>query len=72
LAGESTADEIDLSAPFVPVEGPHVVPYRESREDSIGLTLKQHAPRTGLDFNGANGSVSEQQACVESTAPSGK
>jgi len=44
----------------------------ESGKDAVGLSLQQHATAGGIDLDGAHGSVSEQTACVESAAPSGK
>jgi len=39
-AGESSTDDIDAASPRFAVEGPHVVPYRESGEDSVSLPLE--------------------------------
>ena len=43
LAREPAADDIDVSAPPIPVEGSHVVPYWERVEDSVALAREMAA-----------------------------
>ena len=59
LAGESTADDIDVPAPRLAVEGSHVIPDWESWQHAIALPLQEHLAAVGFDFNGANWVMSE-------------
>jgi len=60
LAGESSADNIDVSAPLSAVETAHVIPDWERLKDSIALPGKQDASAVGIKLNSADGAPSKQ------------
>jgi len=60
LAGEPSADNVNVSAPWFPVEGSHVIPHRELWEHPVSLPGKQHAPWIGSKLNSADGAPSKQ------------
>jgi hypothetical protein len=60
LAGESSADDINVSSPGAPVESAHVVPDREPRQDSVCLAAQEHGAAEGINFNSASGAPSNE------------
>jgi hypothetical protein len=58
LAWEAARDDVDASAPRQPVEGPHVVPDRESWQTPIPLARKQDATSVFVDLDSADGAKS--------------
>jgi len=71
-AGEPSGHDVDNASPRVAVERAHVVPDWEPWEHSVALSLQQQLAIFGDNLDGANGSVSEQQSSVDSSAGSGK
>jgi hypothetical protein len=69
---ETSGDDIDKSAPRLPIKGLDVVPDRKSREDSIGLSLQQHCAPPGINLDSADGNASEQQVSVDSASSAGE
>jgi len=61
LARETPANDIDVSAPGVPVEGGDIVPDGESRKASIALSVDESAPAVGINFNSACGAPSKKE-----------
>jgi hypothetical protein len=70
LAGESSGNDIDVSAPRLSVEGSHVVPHREWRQHPVSLPGKQHAPWIGSKLNSPDGAPSKDVSAQDaSTGP---
>lgn len=55
LARETAADHVDLAAPLAPVEGPDVIPHRESIKVPFRLALKQSFSAESVDLDSATG-----------------
>jgi len=72
LAGKSSGNDIDTSAPCVPIKSSHVVPNRESFEHPIPLAVKHDLPRSGIKLNSADGAPSKQVRCQDAAPPSCK
>jgi hypothetical protein len=72
LARKPCGNDVDSTSPGVSVEGSDVIPDRESIEASIPLSLEQDSPAVFVDLNGADCPPSEQSACEQSSASSGK
>ena len=71
LAREASRNHINNSAPRQSVKGANVIPNREGREKSVILSGGKYARGVGREFNGADGSPSEQFAAENSaTSPS--
>jgi hypothetical protein len=68
LARESTADDINSSAPRLPVKGLHIVPDWESWQDSVSLSGKQYPPIVVVDFDGTNRSPFQQMASEDTSS----
>lgn len=72
MAGESAADDIDLSAPGSSVESRDVIPDRESSEGSVSLTMQEDAPGIVGDFDGAHRPPSEYPSAKDPDTGSGE
>jgi len=72
LAWEAARYEIHKSTPGAPVEGLDVVPDRKRWQESVELSLHEHASAKGVDLDGADGSVSEQESAKYPAASSGE
>jgi hypothetical protein len=72
LAGKSSTDDIDASSPRPSVEGVHVVPDREPREDSISLSGEENFSAVGINLDSADGNVSKEEVGEDSPACSGE
>jgi hypothetical protein len=68
LTGEPAADDIDTSAPWVPVEGSHVVPDREAREDAVSLSGEEDSTGVGSKLNSADGAPSKELASQDAAS----
>jgi hypothetical protein len=62
LAREAARDDIHQAAPWLSIEGSHIVPDGEWVEASIVLTSGEHPPCGRLVFDGADTFPSEQLA----------
>lgn len=62
LAREAARDDIHQTAPWLSVEGSHIVPDREGIEASVVLSGEEHAAGVVVDFDGADGPPSEEFA----------
>jgi hypothetical protein len=60
LAGESSANDINPSAPRLAVESSHVVPDREDWQQSVALSGKQYPSWVLSKLNSADGAPSKQ------------
>jgi hypothetical protein len=70
LAWEAARDDVDAPAPWSTVEGPHVVPYRESWQTPIPLARKQDATSVFVDLDSADGAKSAGKSAEDaSTCP---
>lgn len=67
-AWEAAADNIDLAAPGLAVEGSHVIPHGEARQVSVALPGQQHAARVGSIFNSADGAPSKELSSQDATS----
>ena len=68
LTGKPSADDINVSAPWLPVERAHVIPHREGREHSVPLPCEQHASRVGSKLNSADGAPSKQVSAQDASS----
>jgi hypothetical protein len=70
LAGKPARDDVDASAPRSPVEGPHVVPDRESWQTPIALARKQDSTSIFVDLDSADGAKTAGKSAEDaSTCP---
>lgn len=72
LAGESAADDIDPTSPLSSVELSHVFVDGELWQQSFGLSRTQHLAAVGVDFDGADWRVTEQEAAENAAADAGE
>src|SRR5690606_26307100 len=72
LAGQTSGDDVDASAPRPPVEGADVVPDRERLEMPIALALREHSLTVGVDLDCTDGSPPKQSGGKQSAARPGK
>ena len=59
LAGESSADDVDMSSPWTAVEGSDVVPDGEAWQQSVSLPSVQHIDCVSIELDGARGGPPE-------------
>jgi hypothetical protein len=70
LTGEASADNVNVSAPWLAVEGSDVIPHGEGWEHSVPLPGKQDAAWVGSKLNSADAAPSKQVPSQDaSTAP---
>jgi hypothetical protein len=62
LTGKPARNHVNTSAPGTSVEGLHVIPNRERRENSFILSSAQYSSGVGIPFDGADGAPAEQFA----------
>lgn len=60
LAGEASADDVDVSAPLGAVEGIDVVPDGELIEEAVALALGEDSLAVLVDLDGADSAPAEQ------------
>ena len=72
LTGEPSADDIDVSAPWLPVEGSHIIPHGEVWEHSVPLPCKHDRPWKGSKLNSADGAPSKQVSSQDAASTSGE
>jgi hypothetical protein len=72
LTGEPSADDIDVSAPWLAVEGSDVIPAWEGCEHSVPLPCKQYASRVGSKLNSADGAPSKQVSAQDASTATGE
>lgn len=69
LAREPAGDEVDATSPWPPVEGGDVVmDLHLGGKPAFVATCRQHAPAVGINLDGADGPVSEQQRAEQAAA----
>ena len=70
LTWETSANNVNVSAPWLPIEGSHIIPHGEGWEHSVPLPCKKDASRVGSKLNSADGAPSKQVSSQDaSTAP---
>jgi hypothetical protein len=62
LAGKAARNHVNNSSPRSSVKGANVIPNRERREKAVILSGDKYACGVGVEFDGADGSPSEQVA----------
>jgi hypothetical protein len=62
LAGKSSRNHVNASAPWSSVKGANVIPNRERREKAVILSGGKYTCGVGLALNGADGFPSEEFA----------
>ena len=72
LARKPAADDIDAAFPSLSIKGSHVVPYRESFEQSIALSGEQNSPWIFSKFNSADGAPSKEFSAQDASSRSCK
>jgi len=72
LARESSAYNVNLSAPRFAVECSHVIPDWEARQDSVSLSLQQDSPAVRFNFDSTNAGISEKDSTKDSSPSSCK
>jgi hypothetical protein len=72
LAWKSAANDIDVSAPRLAVEGLHIVPDWEPRQESVPLSGKQNSAAVGIKLNSADGAPSKEFASQDASSCSCK
>jgi hypothetical protein len=72
IAGEAPRDDMDASGPWVPVEGPHIVPDGEVVKHSIPLAGKEDLAGVGINLNSADGAPSKEFASQDASSCSCK
>ena len=72
LAGESAANEVDLTPPLVPVEGVDVVPDLEVGEGSVSHAGKEDSSGRLIKLASDNWGVSDCKTPQEAASPTGK
>lgn len=68
LAWKPTGDDVDTSTPGGPVEGSDVVMDWELRQAAVGLPRLQDAAAVGVNLDGADAPVPEQEAAEDPAA----
>lgn len=72
LAREAAADDVDSPSPGGPVEGSDVVMDGELLENAIALPRLENAPAVGIDLDGSDAAVAEQEPAKDAAADAGE
>jgi len=72
LAGEPAGNDVNASAPWLAVEGAHIIPDGELGKVSVSLPGKEHSPRVVSKFDSADGTVPEDEVSEDAAACPGK
>jgi len=72
LAREATADDVCFASPRVAIEGLHIVPDWEARQDSVPLPLQEHGAAVWIEFDGADRTMAEYDSTEDSSPDSSK
>jgi hypothetical protein len=62
LTRETAADDIDFAVPRLTVEGPHVVPDWELRENAVALPGEQYRTAIGIKLDSADGAPAKEDS----------
>jgi hypothetical protein len=68
LAGDTGVEHVNESAPWLPIEGSHVIPDGELGQDSVALALQEDLPAVRLNLDSTYSGMSEKDA-TEDSAP---
>lgn len=72
LAGETSANDVNVSPPWVAVEGSDVIPHGEGWEHSVPLPCKHDRPWKGSKLNSADGAPSKQVSSQDASTTPGE
>lgn len=72
LAGESSGNDIDVTAPRAPVEVSDIGVDGESGKVSIVLSRLQNCLAVRVDLDGGHRDMAQQPACQDPTTSAGK
>ncbi len=72
LAGEPSANDVNVSSPWPALEGSDVIPHGEGWEHSVPLSGKHDAPWKGSKLNSADGAPSKQVPSQDAASTSGE
>lgn len=68
LTRETTTHHVDPAAPGGAVEGAHVLEYGERWQATVGLSRCEHLAAVGVNLDGADWDVPEQDAAEDAAA----
>jgi hypothetical protein len=68
LAGKAACDDIDSSAPGLAVKGTDIIPDGKPWQDTVSLSLHEHALAVGVNLDGADGDVTKQEVGQDTAA----
>jgi hypothetical protein len=72
LAGEPAADDVNVSSPWVAVEGLHVIPDREAWQVPVSLPGEQDGSAVGINLNSADGAPAKEDSSQDAASCSCK
>ncbi|MEY5100250.1 MAG: hypothetical protein RJA36_2969 [Pseudomonadota bacterium] len=72
LAGEPAGHNVDTTAPGSAVERAHVLHDRERRQQPLMLPSLEHLAAVGVDLDGPDALVPQQQAAEDAAADAGE
>jgi hypothetical protein len=72
LAGETTTDDIDPSAPGQSVEGAYIIPDGKGRQVAFSLSINKALLTIGIDLDGADRHMAKQHPSEDTSPGSGK
>jgi hypothetical protein len=72
LAGKSPAHDIDEASPGLAVEGADIIPYRESGEYPVALSLEQDGAGVRFNLDSTDAGMSEKHSAEDSSPSSSK
>ncbi len=72
LAGEAAGHNVDTAAPSGAVERAHVLENRERRQQALELPGLEHLAAVGVNLDGTDALVPQQQAAKDAAADAGE
>jgi len=72
FARKSPAHNVNLSPPWLAVEGSHVVPDGELGQDAVPLPLQEHSPAVRLNLDSTDAGMPEKHPAEDSSPRSSK
>jgi hypothetical protein len=72
LAWKSSADDINLSSPWLSVKGGDIIPDWELRQNSVPLALEQDFPWVRFNLDSTDTGMSEKHSAEDSSPCSSK
>ena len=68
LAGEPSGDDVDVASPGQPLKRSHVVPDRESRQESVPLPLEEAFSAPGIKFTSTDGAPAKEEPAQQAAS----